>query len=356
MPEPEDEEIIVAINGTNYGGWKAAEVTRSMDSVCGGFSVEVFDRWESQSIPREIRPGDACQVLLGDEPVITGYVDVVRPSISDEEHKITVSGRDRTCDLVDSSAEIESFEVFDQTLDALAVMLCEPFGIDVKVQTDVGNPFAKFAVQPGETVFACIERAAKRRGVLCTTDGEGNLVLSARGDFIAAGDAVVEGRNLLSGSAEYNHQDRFRDYKVHAQMPSFFDGASDPVHDQIGVARDTNMMRHRPLILTCESWADPADVEIRAKNECAYRAGESSRVNIQVAGWRQSGGSLWRPRLKLPVTSSSLYIADNTELVVRTVRYTFSDGDGRKAELEMTRPDAYLKDCSGQVEDDPFDF
>lgn len=122
------DEITVSINGTNYAGWTAADVTRSMDAVCGEFNVELFDRWGELEMPREIRPGDECQVFAGGEPVITGYVDSVRPSIGPNHHKVAISGRDKICDLVDCSAELESFELLGVTLDALAQKLCAPFG------------------------------------------------------------------------------------------------------------------------------------------------------------------------------------------------------------------------------------
>lgn len=349
------EEIVVNINSTNYAGWKAADVTRSMDSVCGTFNVSLSDRWGEQEIPREIRPGDQCQVLADGEPVITGYVDLVSPEISANDHGVTISGRDKTEDLVDCSAEIESFEEYEIKLDALANLLCSNFGIQVRVETDVGPCFTRVAVEPGETAYNCLDRYARKRGVLCTTDGHGALVLSSRSDFSSSGAAVVEGENLEKGTATYDFRDRFRDYKAHGQMPAFFNGSCCPVHDQVGEARDTNMMRYRPLLLTCEQWASCDDARIRAENECAYRAGRSTRVNVTVPGWRNAGGGLWEPRKTVPVTSDSLYL-DNAELVISSVRYTFNDSGGTITELEMTRPDAYLRDCSGQVESEPYEL
>lgn len=350
-----DAEIVVAINGTNYAGWKAADVTCSMDALCGSFNVELSDKWSEQQIPREIRPGDSCQVFADGEPVITGYVDVVSPSIGPDEHKVVISGRDKTADMVDCSGEIESFEAYGITLGDLANELAGAFGIQVKTECDVGPAFYRVAVEPGETAFDCLDRYAKKRGVLCTTDGEGALVLSSRENFKDSGSAIVEGVNLESGSTTLDFRDRYSDYKTNGQMPSIFKGTRDPVHDQIGKAMDQNVRRYRPLFLSCEMNASCDDARIRSENECAYRAGKSLRVNITVAGWRHSGGELWRPRQLVAVTSDSLYL-DGTPLVISTVRYAFSDSGGTVAELELTRPDAYLMQCSGQVEEDPVEL
>lgn len=351
----DEEEIVISVNGVSYGGWKAAAALSSIDAVCGSFDVSLMDRWGEMKAPMEIHPGDACQVLLGDEPVITGYVDSVSPSITASDHSIAISGRDKTADLVDCSTDINAYELIGLKLDEIAKMICQKFGINVLVNTNVGEAFERFAIQPGESAFSCLERAAKLRGVLLTTNGDGALAISAKGVFPATGDAIIEGKNILSGSAVYDWKDRFSDYTVHGQMPAFDDGADDPAHNQIGNARDVNVMRYRPLILTSESWATLESARIRAENECAWRAGKATRVNVQVPGWRQSNGSRWMPGIKTAATSRSLYIPDNTELVVSSVRYSFSDSDGRIAELELTRPDAYMNNCSGAVEVDPYE-
>ncbi len=348
-----DAEIVVAINGTNYAGWTAADATRSLDALCGSFNVELSDRWGEQQIPREIRPGDACQVFADGEPVITGYVDVVSPSIGPDEHKVAISGRDKTADMVDCSGEIESFEAYNITLDALATMLAKPFGIQVKTICGVGAAFYRVALEPGETAFDCLDRYAKKRGILCTTDGEGALVLSSRENFKECGAAIVEGVNLLSGVANFDFRDRFSEYTTNGQMPSMFGGARDPVHDQVGRARDNNVKRYRPLFLSCEMNACGDDARIRSENECAYRAGKSLRANIDVPGWRHAGGELWTPGQLIPVTSDSLYL-DGPLLVGSGVRYAFSSEGGTIAELELTRPDAYLMQCAGEVEEDPY--
>jgi prophage tail gpP-like protein len=347
------DEIRVAVNGTSYGGWKTAAVSRSIDSLCGQFDMGLMDRWSIGQELIEIRPGDACQALIGDEPVMTGYVDSVAPAISAGEHSVNISGRDKTCDLVDCSAEIESFEMIGLTLAEIAGLICGKFdGLGVDVRTDVGQPFARFAVQPGETAYSCLDRAAKQRGVLLTTDPDGRLALSARGVFERTGDALVQGRNILAASANFDMRDRFSEYTVNGQTPAFDDGADDPEADQIGIARDVNVMRRRPLILTAEAWTLPDAARTRAENECCSRAGRAVKANVQVAGWRQSSGALWQPGLKVMITAPALYF-DSVELVVSSLRFTFSDGGGTVTELELTRPDAYLDSQAGEVEEDP---
>lgn len=346
------DDVTLSINGTDYAGWKGVTVVRSIDSVCGSFELSVSDRWPNQNIPRAIREGDECQVFLGNDVVITGFVDGVSPAITKDDHSLAVRGRDKTCDLVDCSAEIDSYELVDENLSGIASMICEKFAVELKVQTDVGESFERFSIQPGDSAFSIIERAARQRGVTCTTDGNGALVLNARGVFKPAGDRLEEGVNVLAATGDYDWTERYSHYRALGQMPSLNDGADDPKADLHGQARDSNVMRYRPLIITCEMYTHPLTVEKRAKCECVWRAGKSLRVNVQVMGWRQSNGGLWEPGYTVHVISPSLYL-DDVELVIRTVRYSINDSSGQIAELEMTRPDAYPENGEGEVEEDP---
>ncbi len=348
------DDVVLIVNGSGYGGWKGVTVSTSVRSFCGAFEFSASDKWPGSNLPRGIREGDECQVLLGDEPVITGYVDGISPAFSESDCSLGVRGRDKTCDLVDCSAELESYEIWGQDLAGIARELCGRFGIELKIETPVGAPFLRFSVQPGEKAYACLDRAAKLRGVVCSTDGFGALVLSAKNSFKKADDRLVEGKNIKSAAGDYNWSNRYSLYRVFGQMPAFNDGVDEPLADLTGEARDANVMRYRPLFLSAEAWTDPESATTRAKNECAKCAGESTRVNVQVTGWRQTSGALWRSGLSLNITSPRLYL-DNEEMIVTGIRYSESDDSGQIAELELTRRDAFLESGEGEVEKDPYD-
>ena len=51
-----------------------------------------------------LREGLACEVRLGGEVVVTGYIDDYEPDLTETTSTICVEGRSRTGDLVDCSA------------------------------------------------------------------------------------------------------------------------------------------------------------------------------------------------------------------------------------------------------------
>lgn len=131
-------KVELRVNGAFYGGWKTIRIERGIEQIAGTFELSVTDRWAEQSAVRQINPGQPCEVRIDEAVVITGYVDTVAPQYDKQQHTITVSGRDKTGDLVDCSAIHKSGQWSGRKLDQIAADLCQPFGITVFRNTDVG--------------------------------------------------------------------------------------------------------------------------------------------------------------------------------------------------------------------------
>lgn len=348
-----DNTVTLRVNGSNYYGWKGISITRSVDQAAGTFSLDVTDKWSVQSLPLPIQPGDECSVSIGGQPVITGYVDKTSISVNATSISFSVEGRSKTCDLVDCSAVADCMEFKDQGLDCIANTIAGPFGLGVNVETSCGEAFRRHAVQPGETAFECIERAAAQRGVLLTDDAQGNLVLTGPGRK-SAGDALQQGVNVLSITVDRDHKDRFSKYTVNAQEPSWDQGKSEPVANIQGEACDSNITRHRPMLVNSEMQGNCKSAQERAENEATCRAGQSTQVNVTVQDWRQSGGALWEENMLVTVNFPRAML-HGVLFVIDSVNYTVNDSGGTITQMLLKRPDAYMNNCSGEVREDPYD-
>lgn len=184
--------VVLSVDGTDWAGWTELEIARSVERVAGGFVLGLTERWSGQDKPRPIRPGLACTVAIDGEVLITGWIDDVEHRYDHQARVLAVRGRDRTGDLFDCAAVHRPFEILGLKLDAIATRLCQPFNIPVTAQVDVGRPFARFAIQPGESVWEAIERGCRQRAILPMPDGKGGLLLT-RAEWqraVAAGKAV----------------------------------------------------------------------------------------------------------------------------------------------------------------------
>ena len=300
-------DVRLRIDDREFGGWKGVSIRRGLEQLAATFELRVTERWAGQDVARPIVPGAACTLLVDGSPVIVGYVDEVAFDYDGNSHGVTVSGRDKTGDLVDCSAP--SMQFSGRTLSQVATDICKPFGVGVHVTTDIGEPFARFKNNEGDSIFETMESAARVRAVLLLSDGLGNLVLSRAGTK-RINETLELGRNVLRANGSLSHRDRFRDYRVKGQMAGTDQWNAEDAAHPLGTATDDAITRHRPLTLLAEEQVDGSSAKARAQWERNVRYGRSQRVSYTVQGWHHPGG-LWQPNFMVPVRDSFLGISED---------------------------------------------
>lgn len=334
------EQITLDVNRVRYGGWKSVRLMRSMEHIAGGFELSVSDRWPGQDAPFPIHPGDACEVAIDDDTVITGYVDEVDRAHDARSHEINVRGRDKTGDLVDCSAVSDKWEWANRKMEEIASDLINPFSIGLLTLTDTGPRFPKFAVEPGEPVFDALDRMSRICGVLMMSNGIGDLVITRRG-IERVGTALVLGKNILSARVALSMMERYSEYTVLGDRNGggsvgdtlFPEDLSQPK----GQAKDGDVKRYRPLVILGENQGDAANFQTRAQWDLSVRRARASRATVTVQGWRHAD-DLWRPNKLVRVIDATLGL--DADLLISAVTFTL-DENGRRTELSLTYPDAF---------------
>lgn len=342
------DDLELLVNGQNYSGWSSLGVTRAMDAASGAFTVTLTERWEGQDgaaaqiEPWPILPGDECEVRLAGMTMISGYVDIFKPSYGPEEHTINIQGRDKTSDLIDCSAVHKPDEWKNITVLRLAQILCAPFGIKARADTDIGTAFPVVKLQQGETAFEAIERHAKQRKLMVMPDGAGGLLLTRTGTRRAS-VGLVQGINIMSASGSIDHSQRFNQYLVKGQAPYSPDSDGETEAHVEGKVTDSGIRRYRPMLIVAEADGSANSAIDRATWEANTRLGKSASAQITVAGWRQTeGGPLWLPNMLVQVQSPWLRM--DGEMLIRQVTFNKDSADGSEgttAQLDIVSPQAY---------------
>lgn len=362
MSESIDPNLVeIIVNGMSYRGWTDVTATAALDEAARSFSVSITEQSPLDEaggfMGWPVMPGDDVEVKLGGQKVITGYVDSRQASYSFTEHGVQVSGRSKTADAIDSSADQPRGEFKNVRLDALAKTLCAETGLTVTVEGDAGKPFPVVRIQPGETAFEVIDRLARMRGLTVTDDEEGGLILS---DGEGKGEPIrlVEGDNILTGTATLRADQKYSKVKVKGQRPRASDDdeeadgetADGDYWDDIEAeAEDKTVKRKRTLIIQAEEPGDEDAVKERADREVAKRKAETIECGVTVVGFFSSPGKLWKPGDRAHVISPMLHL-DRT-LVVKSVTWKQSFNDGSKTELTLTIPEAVEKKKKGDAGD-----
>ena len=396
---PENQERLI-VGGQEYGGWKQIHIEAGIERQARSFELVVTDRWPAQAsvgttaaayLSRRIRPFDACQVFIGSDLVLTGYVDATPMQYDGKRVSLAVKGRSKTSDLVDCCppdsggtapasgnglwADVKGKDGKAGTvvrpaasntnvwrnakLEAIAAALAAPYGVRVLTEIDTSAPITEHHVQVGETVFECIDRLMRLRHVLSTDNEKGDLVFIDVGSTGNAITALELGQNIREGSCELDFKAVMSRYVVKGQRAGndsdfgedaneaegdddseadFEGGTTDTGSPVTASLADARSKRFRVLVLKQVGHADAGTCQDRALYERAHRAAKALETTYTVAGWRQSDGSLWVPNLLVPVRDG--LIGFDQVMVIAEVHYLL-DENGLRTQLRVGPPDGY---------------
>lgn len=400
MTAPQDttNQVRLLVGGREYGGWKSVRISAGIERQARDFDLDVTDRWPGQTdIPRRVQPGDTCQLYIGRDLVLTGYVDATPIKYDGRSVSVGVRGRSKTGDLVDCCplptestqpatratsgawAEVNgagggrgvaqippvpppaksSSQWRQQKMELIAAALAAPYGVRVIAEVDTGKVIPDHHIQVGETVFESIDRMMRLRHVLSTDNVLGDLVFIDVGSAGRAATAIETGVNVLAGSTELDYKGVFSHYIVKGQRAGSNDSFGADASEEEGEALDddataptpTTAMgdsatsvdararRLRVIVFKQSGQADEGTCKDRADYERAHRAAKALQTNYTLAGWRQQDGTLWQPNLLVRVRDS--LIGFDAEMVIAEVNYVM-DSNGLRAEIKVGPVDGYV--------------
>ena len=333
------DDLTLVMDGVSVSGWTKIRVTRGIERLPSDFDIEMTDLYPGDLSQVSAIPGQACQVALGGDVVVTGYVDRVHPSFGRDFHRIRVAGRGKCEDLVDCSAEWEGGQISGSNALQIAQKLAAPYGINVTSDGNNGPNIPQFNLMVGETAFEVIERIARYAGLLAYDLPDGNLRL-ARGGIDTHASGFNEGQNVEEADFEWGADLRYSEVDCYLlTMQTMGDAGANLV--PVATAQDATVGRHRKLYIVSEQVQAGRNIaQERANWEAVRRAGRSQAVRILTDSWRDGDGQLWTPNTLVPVTLPFLKIPDETFMLISEVTYML-DEYGTHAEVLLMPPDAF---------------
>ncbi len=325
--------LTLIVNGKSISGWQRIRVTRGVERCPNDFDISMTEHFEGVK-DVVVQPGDECQVKIGKDLVITGYIDRYIPSISRNQHMVRIAGRGKCQDLVDCSAEWENGQISGASVLGIAQKLANAYGIKVYSTGEVvGDPIPQTNLILTETPWEIIERTCRYRGLLAYELPDGNLFLTQEGtNSMASG--FVQGKNVQSASIDYSADIRYQQYVASRMSVNTFKEFGDG-GNTVTTVTDDGVKRNRKLALISEGGGDAGDATLikRATWEKNRRIGRSRRLRVVVDSWRDSKGNLWEPNNFAPVSIPALKAVDNSpKWIIGDVTFRM-DENGTSAEL-----------------------
>jgi len=387
--------IVLEVNNVVYSNFDTAQVVRDLETISGSFKFTAFTD-STRDFP--FQAGQACRVLATGEdartvdfgisefgvadtagvPLITGFIDAVEIEYSSQSHSISIRGRDKTADIVDSTlgdnVELSTGITLQQTIREILSRAKIP-GIEVFNQVRSLNSLTiaeQMSAEPGTTVFDFIEKYARKFQVLVTTDGRGNVVLTrAEVQFLrfTLNNTFTdpERNNIKSASIKRDDSNRFRNYFVHSQGNT----ASSSKFDSPGLARDqaTNptpsgsvedfvqadlneivqarqvgiddaMRSSRTLHVVTETSSTTDQCRDRAQWQADINRARAFTYKAVVQGFVDPlTKQVWNVNELVQV--NDVFAGLQQPLLITAVKYSLSVDQGSETELTLVNPDAY---------------
>jgi prophage tail gpP-like protein len=336
------DEIVLTVAGRAHRGWTRAEVQTGIDSAADQFTLELTERYPGQPERQVIAAGAEATIAVGGEPLIGGYIDRITVSLSGEDRILTITGRSKAADLIDCSAVATPGSWRNRSLEAIAAEIAQPFGISVTAKASTAPVFKAFAIEPGETAYAAIERMCKLRGLLPISDAQGNLTIT-RPEPLGDPIELKQGVDILAIDASHDVSERFSEYRIKGQARGDDDANGRAVAHAKGSASDPGVTRMRPLLVVADGNIDSAAAKRRAEWEASVRAARAQSIVVTRAGWRESGdgrsGALWAKARRVRIDAEAVFVQG--EMLVANVAFMIANETGRTVALTCANPKAY---------------
>ena len=346
--QPSDDVSIV-VGGTQIRGWESVLIRIGIEIMPGTFEISTTEFDPTHLLSLTILEGSPCQVMIGSDLVITGYVVTVDREASPDAHTVRVTGASKSIDLVDSSAEFNTFSTSNLLPLALAQKLAAPYGIEViPLNYTPGDAIQQFSVTLTETPYAIIERICRFGAVLFYDRPDGNVTFGPVGTVLAA-SGFAEGQNAERWSYSASLSGRFSTVQAVLLTTDTLFNSPDEANLTAQVqnvtagppATDAGVMRYRPLLVLAEMSDFAYKItEQRAQWEVNRRYGRSQVINVTCDSWRDAAGTLWTPNTLAPVALPSVKCTPASRLLIAEVTFR-RDLDGTHADVVLMPSQAF---------------
>lgn len=343
----------LAVDGVQYENFLSASCELRLDALS---SVFTFTASSPGKQPLPFKGGEACEVYVAGEKVLTGNIEVVDVNYDGQRHVITVSGRDKTADLLDSTIDvIDDIRGEGLTLKQLIQKVIAQLGLDIQVIDQVKpapyNAAEDLAApEAGDNAFDFIEKYSRKRQVLLTSDADGNVVIAKNSGVRAPGGVQhiigAEDNNVISSSFSYDTTGRYNVYKLASGLnPVALNLTGDTdlasVVSQSGGIFDSEIRTGRQLILISENPFSDGSCEDRAKWEADIRRARGLVYSATVPLYRVGGatGDLWQINRIYQIVDD--FVGKIEPMLCNSVRFSLSNDEGSNTTLGFVGQNAY---------------
>jgi len=338
MPTPNDDvELLIA--GKTHGDWSSYEIDSDLLTPADAWHVSLG--MPGGKMPPDVVTGAPVEVRVGGEAVLTGRVDEIDHAASKTAHSFSMSGRDKAADLVDCSAPV--FVAKMASLKEIVAKIVSAFGVTrYRIDADETRTREKINIEPGDSAWDALARAAEANGLWPWFEPDGTLVIGGP-DYSTPVVATLvlrrsgKGNNVISLHKQESMHSRYSEVTVLGQTHGT--ELEDGKNSLSGKAKDDGVTWYRPKIVVDHEADNTAVCRDRALKLISDSRLNGLTLSAAVKGHlidapgQPSDGMLWKPMQRVRVISEPHGIDDVFFLMAR--KFSRGRADGTRTMLTL---------------------
>ena len=348
--------ITIEVNGVDYDGFTHVEITLDIERASNQFNISTTSNDDSVY---PLKAGDSVKIKVDGSTKVNGFIDDIIVRYSKNTHSITATGRDSTCDFIDSSlpsdidfdGPISLKSMFDITLDKMGL---SHLSVTSNVDIDDFQDNEIFSASVGMNAFSFIESYAKKRQVIIGNDGNGGFILQRGSPEQLKTQLINETgnpngkNNILNGSGNFGLSKRYNKYIFHSQQnpsSSKFAFAPKTITEPVSSSEVDSLVRDgRTLIQYLEEAGTSEDCQKRARWEANIRRAKSTKSILKIAGHSGYDGENFSVNKQIRVFDDFLDIDSNMLITgIKYIAQVSGSGvsEGNTTTFSLAPSDAY---------------
>jgi len=361
-----ENNIYIVINNVSYSNFLSINISRSLETIANQFTITL----SLESIAKlPFKLGDSVSIYFDKTPLITGYVEVLSATYSTNTHYATISGRDKTADIIDSSIETPvsitgSISLVDLIKNILESNNINDIDVRSNVDIDLFTANDQITVDNGDSIFNVIDEYCLKRQVIATTSGAGDILLTRvdqNGESYttklvhrsnAGSNSVIDRsslsslvnktseNNIISATYTLSTVNKFSKYVVKTQ--DILKELNLPSIDRLNktaIKEDNTARGGRTMVIPSDNTRDLETAQNRANWELSANKSKEAVYQCQVAGFISEKDKVWTPNTLIKVEDERHSIDDF--MIIKSVDIMYSLDSGSLTNLELIKKDSY---------------
>lgn len=253
------QQLSLLINGTPTTFYQA-DVNYSVEQLAHTFSCKIPPMSIKSPLPVEFR--------LDDRTILVGQIDQVDSSTAESSHEITIAGRSKSANMIDSRITMDA--LYDQNVEKLLRSISKPFGLSVKSLVSNMPVIPEFQVN-AESPVENVAQVIREQGFMLI-ERNGVLTIENTAHATVQNIGLEVGHNVESLDITRTFNKQF--HRIEVQ------GAWD---DASAVVKTPGIHPSRTMVIISDQLQNHAACLSRAKYERDLSIAESLTVSTSIA-------------------------------------------------------------------------